>query len=115
MAALSGRVRSGEAADPGPQMAGPAAGRGNGGDHDDRGARVFQRQGEARARLDTALPLVARGFPGRARMTRAGEFEQLRPLLFSIAYRILGSVSERSEEHTSELQSRRDLVCRLLL
>src|SRR5690349_22144944 len=24
-------------------------------------------------------------------------------------------VSERSEEHTSELQSRRDLVCRLLL
>src|SRR5438874_6974964 len=25
------------------------------------------------------------------------------------------SASERSEEHTSELQSRRDLVCRLLL
>src|SRR5690349_23904262 len=25
------------------------------------------------------------------------------------------SVSDRSEEHTSELQSRRDLVCRLLL
>ena len=27
-------------------------------------------------------------------MTRTEEFEQLRPLLFSIAYRILGSVSE---------------------
>src|SRR5690349_22604300 len=26
-----------------------------------------------------------------------------------------GAVSNRSEEHTSELQSRRDLVCRLLL
>src|SRR5438874_12520099 len=26
-----------------------------------------------------------------------------------------GAVGERSEEHTSELQSRRDLVCRLLL
>src|SRR5690349_22959994 len=26
-----------------------------------------------------------------------------------------GRVKERSEEHTSELQSRRDLVCRLLL
>src|SRR5438874_3451133 len=26
-----------------------------------------------------------------------------------------GEVAERSEEHTSELQSRRDLVCRLLL
>src|SRR5690349_22368344 len=36
----------------------------------------------------------------------------------SIASMILGSVSSeiaRSEEHTSELQSRRDLVCRLLL
>ena len=30
-------------------------------------------------------------------MTRAEEFEQLRPLLFSIAYRILGSVSEAED------------------
>src|SRR5438874_6196741 len=30
-------------------------------------------------------------------------------------YLALEGVSERSEEHTSELQSRRDLVCRLLL
>ena len=30
-------------------------------------------------------------------MTRAGEFQQLRPLLFSIAYRILGSVSEAED------------------
>ena len=30
-------------------------------------------------------------------MTRVGEFEQLRPLLFSIAYRILGSVSEAED------------------
>src|SRR5690349_23206688 len=32
-------------------------------------------------------------------------------------FRIRGAVAEpaRSEEHTSELQSRRDLVCRLLL
>src|SRR5690349_22401827 len=28
---------------------------------------------------------------------------------------VLGQVVARSEEHTSELQSRRDLVCRLLL
>jgi RNA polymerase sigma-70 factor (ECF subfamily) len=27
-------------------------------------------------------------------LTRAEEFEELRPLLFSIAYRILGSVTE---------------------
>ena len=30
-------------------------------------------------------------------MTRAGEFQQLRPLLFSIAYRMLGSVSEAED------------------
>src|SRR5438874_10367179 len=29
--------------------------------------------------------------------------------------RVAGRLDERSEEHTSELQSRRDLVCRLLL
>src|SRR5690349_24963603 len=28
---------------------------------------------------------------------------------------VVGNVERRSEEHTSELQSRRDLVCRLLL
>ena len=30
-------------------------------------------------------------------MTRAEEFEKLRPLLFSIAYRILGSVAEAED------------------
>ena len=30
-------------------------------------------------------------------MTQAEEFEQLRPLLFAIAYRILGSVSEAED------------------
>ena len=30
-------------------------------------------------------------------MSRAGEFEELRPLLFSVAYRILGSVSEAED------------------
>ena len=30
-------------------------------------------------------------------MTRAEEFEELRPLLFSIAYRILGSVTEAED------------------
>src|SRR5690349_23939332 len=35
-------------------------------------------------------------------------------LLFTLFQRS-GPVEDRSEEHTSELQSRRDLVCRLLL
>ena len=30
-------------------------------------------------------------------------------------HRILSTLKDRSEEHTSELQSRRNLVCRLLL
>src|SRR6266581_2743787 len=97
VAALSGRVRRGEAAGAGPQVGGPAAGRGHGGDHDDRGARLLQRQGQAGTRLGAALPVVAAGVQGRARMTRGEEFEQLRPLLFSIAYRILGSVSEAED------------------
>src|SRR5438874_6452453 len=33
----------------------------------------------------------------------------------SASRRLCASARERSEEHTSELQSRRDLVCRLLL
>jgi RNA polymerase sigma-70 factor, ECF subfamily len=40
---------------------------------------------------------MAAGFQGRAGVTRAGEFEELRPLLFAIAYRILGSVSEAED------------------
>src|SRR5438874_5064130 len=34
---------------------------------------------------------------------------------FHTGERLLGGARIRSEEHTSELQSRRDLVCRLLL
>src|SRR5437773_8775262 len=90
-------MRRGEAAGAGPQVGGPAAGRGHGGDHDDRGARLLQRQGQAGARLETAPPLLAPGLQGRAGVTRAEEFEQLRPLLFAIAYRILGSVSEAED------------------
>src|SRR5690349_22285914 len=40
---------------------------------------------------------------------------QLSALRVGIAGPCLGPRSPRSEEHTSELQSRRDLVCRLLL
>src|SRR5580658_1132748 len=97
VAALPGRVRGREAAGAGPQVASPAARRGNGGDHDDPRARLLQRQGQAGARLETALSLVAAGLQGRTRMTRTEEFEELRPLLFSIAYRILGSVAEAED------------------
>jgi RNA polymerase sigma-70 factor (ECF subfamily) len=48
-------------------------------------------------RLGTAPSVVAQGLQGRAGMTRTEQFEELRPLLFSIAYRILGSVSEAED------------------
>src|SRR5438874_8914862 len=35
--------------------------------------------------------------------------------IFRVESNIAEQISQRSEEHTSELQSRRDLVCRLLL
>src|SRR5438874_12399814 len=44
----------------------------------------------------------------------AGAGEEVRLAAFKIAAP-LEAMAARSEEHTSELQSRRDLVCRLLL
>jgi RNA polymerase sigma-70 factor (ECF subfamily) len=40
---------------------------------------------------------MAAGFQGRASVSRTEEFVELRPLLFAIAYRILGSVSEAED------------------
>src|SRR3954449_2602801 len=97
MAALSRGVRRGPTTAAGPHVAGQATGRRDGGGHDDRGAWLLQRQGQAGARLGAALSVVAAGLQGRARVTRGEEFEELRPLLFSIAYRILGSVAEAED------------------
>src|SRR5690349_22973478 len=44
-----------------------------------------------------------------------GDGRGIRPLLRVLADEDHEDGHERSEEHTSELQSRRDLVCRLLL
>ncbi len=43
----------------------------SGGDDDDRGARLLQRQGKAGARLGAALPVLAAGLQGRLGLTRA--------------------------------------------
>src|SRR5690625_6854647 len=51
------------------------------------------------------------GFPGRSHSPR-GRHHKASPV---ILIRIVRRVRSRSEEHTSELQSRGHLVCRLLL
>src|SRR5690349_24811641 len=58
--------------------------------------------------LHDALPISGRAAARRrpAALRRRDE---------TAAHRAVRAVAERSEEHTSELQSRRDLVCRLLL
>src|SRR5215212_3008226 len=111
MAALSGCVRWRKATDAGPQVGGPAAGRGSGGNDDDRGARLLQRQGQAGARLGAALPLVAQGLRGRAGVTRSEEFEQLRALnvtlrLCSAGCLPIEMVNEKETDHMATYRAR---------
>src|SRR5215469_18499396 len=58
--------------------------------------------------LHDALPISPPHCPGRPRTTRRRCARRPRRCAPT-------GLAERSEEHTSELQSRRDLVCRLLL
>src|SRR6201989_2490690 len=44
-----------------------------------------------------------------------GAFSAARPAYMTMTSSAMSATTPRSEEHTSELQSRRDLVCRLLL
>src|SRR2546428_4377089 len=60
--------------------------------------------------LHDALPICSSARDGSVPVARSF----LRPSLFSLHFRAAAS-RFRSEEHTSELQSRSDLVCRLLL
>src|SRR5690349_23778317 len=64
--------------------------------------------------LFRSIVISPRVMPG----PRGATFEH-EPIAFGARYGVGGhrrpSVTNRSEEHTSELQSRRDLVCRLLL
>src|SRR5947207_15842943 len=66
--------------------------------------RSHQGVGEERRPADPAVPAVQERRPGRGVLPHVREAVQVR----------LGK-QMRSEEHTSELQSHSDLVCRLLL
>src|SRR5690349_22219813 len=60
-----------------------------------------------RAAVQDVLRIVAGG------TVRSGPYRRRRRMVFVLPDRAAALL--RSEEHTSELQSRRDLVCRLLL
>ena len=80
----------------------PAA-RGRGGDrHDDRGAGRVEREGEGRAGLGAAAPLVARrAGRGGGGMSASSPHEEVladvRTGAFALAYRMLGSVAEAED------------------
>src|SRR5437899_6612492 len=63
--------------------------------------------------LHDALP-ISWHFAGRGDVTTRGRWEDAE-LTDQFVSRVERFVAERSEEHTSELQSLRHLVCRLLL
>src|SRR5690349_23790073 len=75
----------------------------------------------SRNELASRLAIVARGVSTRTAVLVLGgiqlraEAGRLNLAATDMELSLRASVDARSEEHTSELQSRRDLVCRLLL
>src|SRR5690625_6326905 len=86
------------------------------------GARVSPAESQVRQRLPPATSSgrasKSRAFCGSSESMRRRQMEVLPSRSFTRAMgrsRRVTKISERSEEHTSELQSRGHLVCRLLL
>src|SRR3712207_7225114 len=67
----------------------------------------------ARSEIHRQLREAARG--GTALLVVSSDFEELVELCDRVLILVQGRIGGRSEEHTSELQSRQYLVCRLLL
>src|SRR3989475_2708733 len=69
---------------------------------------------EGAAREQTAQPLAGMTVVLTGTLPTLGR-DQAKEMLEAAGAKVSGSVSKRSEEHTSELQSQSNLVCRLLL
>src|SRR5206468_6125595 len=65
--------------------------------------------------IEPMLGRLFKDFQGRDPLLREKVLAAWRNLLKSVPSGFQGDLTKRSEEHTSELQSRSDLVCRLLL
>src|SRR5690349_22689802 len=74
-----------------------------------RSCQRQRRGGRVRSRSSHFALVPVRGVSRQSLLINPGELHESPP----ISHCLVGSI--RSEEHTSELQSRRDLVCRLLL
>src|SRR5690349_23239359 len=72
---------------------------------------LFRSRASKTAWADIRAPRKSQPAPRRSRCSRQTRSRHKRPA----AARGTSPTRARSEEHTSELQSRRDLVCRLLL
>src|SRR5204863_9142041 len=68
-----------------------------------------------RSCLSCPLGEMTRAGPGRCADSGSQSIDARRDLWVAWVVAVLPGRRVRSEEHTSELQSRRDLVCRLLL
>src|SRR5690625_6725311 len=69
---------------------------------------------EADLRFETCIDLCAVDYSGWRTPTYTEAAQQF-PQRFAVVIHLLSLTHNRSEEHTSELQSRGHLVCRLLL
>src|SRR5204863_1954090 len=76
--------------------------------------RLTRRAGRAIMTDIAYHPTRLRALRDQFRALRAAEFPWTADTVY-LNNASIGPIPERSEEHTSELQSRRDLVCRLLL
>src|SRR5690606_41206845 len=75
---------------------------------------LFSAASVAAVEIDQQPLLVAKPVPGNMAIIGSFEFPTMVTRAYKSAYSTSGSYV-RSEEHTSELQSRENLVCRLLL
>src|SRR5207249_11381315 len=78
--------------------------------HKDQVRRMIHSTQDHFGRIDVLINNAAFGFYGSVESTPAEVVREIFDLNFDAAL-----LASRSEEHTSELQSRFDLVCRLLL
>src|SRR3712207_7037711 len=77
--------------------------------------RSCPRAGRGEARRSGARPVRARGAPGLEERPEELDRERQHHRRGALGAHLQHRLEERSEEHTSELQSRQYLVCRLLL